>query len=101
MVARGRRRRQPRAAESAARSAKRISVHGVREQRDLARPLDRHRHLPLVPPAGAGDPARADLPLLGGVPPELVVVLVIDLLDLLLAEVTGLPPGRSGGRRAA
>jgi hypothetical protein len=33
-------------------------------------------------------PPRADLPLLGDVPPQLVRVLVVDLVDLLLAEVT-------------
>src|SRR5690348_11492900 len=70
-----------------------ISVDGVGQERHLARPLDRHRHLSLVTPAGPGDPPRPDLALLGHVPPQLVVVLVVDLLDLLLAEVAGLAPG--------
>src|SRR5437868_11380635 len=38
-------------------------------------------------PAGAGDAPAADLPLLGDVAPQLVDVLVVDLRDLLLAEV--------------
>src|SRR5262245_56444762 len=44
-----------------------------------------------MPAAGARDPPVADLPLLRDVAAQLVDVLVVDLLDLLLAEVTGLP----------
>src|SRR5438874_9162926 len=72
------------------------SAGHVRKQSHLARPLDRDGDLLLVTPAGSGDPARADLPLLRDVPAQLVVVLVVDLLDLLLAEVTALPPYRAG-----
>src|SRR5919201_4563241 len=73
----------------------------VGQQRHLAGTLHRRRDLHLVAAAGAGDAARADLALLRDVAPELVVVLVVDLLDLLLAEVTALPPDRPRrGRRA-
>ena len=70
----------------------------VGEQRHLARPLDRDRDLPLVAAARAGDAPRADLALLGDVAPELVDVLVVDLLDLLAAEVAVALAG--SGRRA-
>ena len=55
-------------------------ARGVGEERHLARPLDRHRDLPLVTAARAGDAAGADLALLGDVAPELVDVLVVDLV---------------------
>src|SRR6476620_7833825 len=58
----------------------------VRQQRHLARPLDRLRDLHLVPAACAGDAAAADLALLGDVGAQLVDVLVVDLRDLVLAE---------------
>src|SRR5437763_750775 len=51
-------------------------------------------------PARARDPAAADLPLLGDVPPQLRHVLVVDLRDLLLAEVAIAPldrPCRAAG----
>src|ERR671930_841131 len=70
-------------------------VRDVREERHLAGALHGDGDLPLVAAARAGDAARADLPLLRDVAPELVVVLVVDLLDLVLAEVTALPPARS------
>src|SRR5207302_8003630 len=57
----------------------------ARQHRHLARPLDRGRHLHLVPAAGAGD-AAADLALLGDVAAQLGDVLVVDLGDVLLAE---------------
>src|SRR5262249_33573337 len=52
--------------------------------------------LALVPPAGAGDPPVPDLALLGHVSPELVDVLVVDLVDLRLAEEAALPPAGAG-----
>src|SRR4029079_14900060 len=58
----------------------------IRQQRHLARPLDGGRHLHLVPAAGAGDAAAADLALLGDVAAQLGDVLVVDLRDVLLAE---------------
>src|SRR5262245_12425074 len=50
--------------------------------------------------ARARDAPRADLSLLGDVAPELVGVLVVDLLDLLLAEVTAALADRAGRARA-
>src|SRR5690242_19002221 len=72
----------------------------VRQQRHLARPLHSRGHLHLVPTAGAGDAAAADLALLGDVPAQLVDVRVVDLRDLLLAEeavaALDLPRGPAG-----
>src|SRR6266508_7001095 len=75
-------------------------VGNVRQQRHLACALHCYCNLPLVAAAGAGDPARADLALLGDVPPQLVEVLVVDLVDLLLAEVAGPAPAGRRHRRA-
>src|SRR5688500_11024888 len=65
-------------------------VPHVRQQRHLASPLDRHCDLPLVLAACAADAAGADLAFLRDVPPELVDVLVVDLVDLVLAEEAAL-----------
>src|SRR6476469_9063407 len=73
----------------------------VGQQRHFPRALDRDRDLPLVPPAGAGDPARADLPLLGDVAAQLIGVLPVDLHDLVPAEQAVLLPDRAGGGAAA
>src|SRR5690349_9696240 len=88
---------QPRADVSLA-PCEKPSGDVVREQGHLPRALDGGRHLALVPAAGAGDPPGADLALLRHVAAELVVVLVVDLLDLVLAEEAGLAPGLSPGR---
>jgi len=58
----------------------------VREQCDLPRPLDRTRELPLVLRARAGHAAREHLALLRDEPEEPLLVLVVDLVDLVLAE---------------
>src|SRR4051794_40529300 len=69
-------------------------VADVREQRDLARPLDRRGDLVLMAPARAGDPPGADLAAIRDVLAEGRDVLVVDLVDLVAAEATGLPaPG--------
>src|SRR6266545_3635574 len=75
------------------------AVRDVRQERHLTRALDRDRDLPLMPPARAGDAARPDLSLLRDVAAQLVGVLVVDLLDLLLAEVAATLPDRAGGTR--
>src|SRR5689334_20320483 len=49
--------------------------------------------------ARARDPPRPDLPFLGDVPPQLVRVLVVDLGDFLLAEVTVPLADRPSGTR--
>src|SRR3954454_22932899 len=76
----------------------------VGQERHLARPLDRPRHLVLVATARARDAARADLALLGDVPAKDVDVLVVDVVDLRLAELAALAPrgaGLSAGSLAA
>src|SRR5207253_11463900 len=65
----------------------------VGQQGHLARALDSDSDLALVSPAGAGDPPRADLALLRDVAAELVDVLVVDVVDLLAAEVAVALPG--------
>src|SRR5919106_1657266 len=92
----------------AARNALTIAGRGTRvlprdvgQQRHLARPLHRDRDLTLVPAARARDAAVADLALLRDVKPGLGEVLVVDFLDLLLAEVTALPPAARRGPRGS
>jgi hypothetical protein len=63
----------------------------VGEERHLSRSFDCDRDLALVPAAGAGHPARANLPSLGGVAAELVDVLVVNVLNMFLAEKARLP----------
>src|SRR4029077_14974044 len=65
-------------------------VRHVRHEGELARPLDGAGDLALMATAGTGDPARADLAPLGDEPPQRARVLVVDLLDLVLAEQAGL-----------
>src|SRR6266508_2468579 len=76
-----------------------ILVGDVREKRHLARALHGDGDLILMAPTRARDPARADLAPLRDVAAKLVVVLVVDLFDLLFAEVAALPPDRAGGGR--
>ncbi|MDX6474573.1 MAG: large subunit ribosomal protein [Gaiellaceae bacterium] len=72
----------------------------VRKQGELARALHRDGDLALVAPARAADAARTDLSLLRHVAPELVDVLVVDLVDLALAEEAGLAAPGPAGRGA-
>src|SRR5262249_46087760 len=72
----------------------------VWQKRHLAGALDRHRDLALVAPAGAADAARPDLAALGDVAAKLADVLVVDLVDLRLAEEARLAPA-AGERREA
>src|SRR3954454_20341497 len=67
----------------------------VREERHLAGALDRARDLVLVPAARSGDAARADLALLRDVPAQRARVLVVDVLDLRLAELAALAADRA------
>src|SRR5262245_13153754 len=66
------------------------SVHDVRNQRDLACALDRRLQLPLVHRAGARDAARQDLAALGDERPQELDVLVVDVVDLVRAELADL-----------
>src|SRR5918995_1083573 len=73
-------------------------VADVGQQRDLAGPLDRRRDLVLVPAAGAGDPARADLSAVGDVLLQGRDVLLVELVDLVAAVGPGLAAGGNRGR---
>src|SRR3954452_3484052 len=68
----------------------------VRQQRQLARALDRPGDLALVAAAGAGDAPRADLAAVGDQPAQRADVLVVDLVDLVAAVRTGLAPAAAG-----
>src|SRR5438270_13988821 len=67
-----------------------LLVGDVRNQRDLPRALDRGLQLALVHRARAGDPARQDLAALGDERPDQLHVLVIDIVDLVRAELADL-----------
>src|SRR3989442_14298390 len=62
----------------------------VRQQREIARALDRRGELPLIACLRAGDPRRHDLAVLLDEILEDVDVLVVDLLDLLGREAAEL-----------
>src|SRR5437763_9678764 len=68
------------------------SVCHVRDQRDLPRALDRGLQLALVHRAGARDPARQDLAALGHERADELHVLVVDVVDLVRAELADLAP---------
>src|SRR4029077_17339872 len=60
---------------------------GKRQQRNVARLLDRRRKTPLMRSAYAGQPARHDLTALSDELPQHAVVLVVAVLDLFHAEL--------------
>src|SRR5262245_21715483 len=62
-------------------------VRYIRDQRELARALDRHLQLSLVQSARARDPQRLNLAALGQERRQQTHVLVIDVVDLLRAEL--------------
>jgi hypothetical protein len=68
----------------------------VGQQRKLTSTLDGARDLALVAAACAGDPARADLALLGDEFSQGHYVLVVDLLDLVAAMLARLTPSDTG-----
>src|SRR6185503_13548626 len=67
-----------------------VLVGHVGDERDLPRPLDRGLQLPLVLGAGPRDPARQDLAALGHERPDQLDVLVVDVVDLVRAELADL-----------
>src|SRR5438067_4867772 len=69
-----------------------ISIRDVRYERDLARALDRDLQLALVHRARAGDSARQNLAALGHERPDQLHVLVVDVVDLVRAELADLAP---------
>src|SRR5690242_16512012 len=66
------------------------SIGHVRDQGDLTRALDRRLQLPLMHRAGAGDAPREDLAALGHERADQLHVLVIDVVDLVRAELADL-----------
>src|ERR1700677_3696502 len=80
----------------AARAVVAAALVHVRQQRQLARTLDGPGDLVLVAAAGAGDPARADLALLGDELAQRADVLVVDLLDVVAAVLARLAPAATG-----
>ena len=57
----------------------------------MASSLDSCGKLPLMLSAGTGDPPGKDLAALGEIPAELGGILVVDIVDLIDAEVADLP----------
>src|SRR6266851_5334091 len=68
----------------------RASVGHVRNQCDLARALDRRLQLPLMHRARARDAPREDLAALWHERPDQLHILVIDVVDLVRAELAHL-----------
>src|SRR5271170_3880634 len=83
-------------APAAARRVLATALVHIRQQRQLARALDGAGDLALMAPAGAGDPPRADLALLGDELLKRADVLVVDLLDLVATVLAWLAPAASG-----
>src|SRR5215470_4166674 len=68
------------------------SLRRVWNQRELAGTHDRRPQLPLVHRAGPRDPARKDLRPLGHERHQQLRVLVVDVIDLVRAELADLAP---------
>src|SRR5688572_16578258 len=66
------------------------SVRHVRNERDLTRALDGGLQLALVHRAGSGDAARQDLAALRNERTDQLHVLVVDVVDLVRAELADL-----------
>src|SRR4051812_30259893 len=62
----------------------------IRDERDLAGALDRRLQLALVLGAGSGNAPRQDLAALGDERPDQLHVLVVDVVDLVRAELADL-----------
>src|SRR5215210_4402160 len=66
-------------------------IRGVRQQRQLARPHDRDTQPALMLRAGAGNPPRQHLAALGNEAAQQLDVLVVDVVDLVRAELADFP----------
>src|SRR3954470_20819403 len=71
---------------------RRLLVRGERDQRQMARPLDGLLQGALVVGTGTRNPPRQDLRALGNELLEQLDVFVVDVVDLVGAELTDLPP---------
>src|SRR4030095_14811737 len=69
-----------------------MSVRDVRDERNLPRALDRRLEFPLMHRAGARDAPRQNLAALGDERANQLDVLVIDVVDLVRADIAALPP---------
>src|SRR5688572_31879320 len=67
-----------------------VLLRGVRDERQLARPHDRRAQLALVHGARARDATRQDLGPLGDERHQELGVLVVDVVDLVRAELADL-----------
>src|SRR5436190_5759211 len=74
---------------------------GVGQQRQKARPLDRHRELALIEGFRAGDATRNDLARLGDIALEGGEILVVDRLHAFGGETAELPATREAAAAAA
>src|SRR5215218_1309739 len=77
-----------------------LLVGHVRNQRQLPGPRDRRLQRALVLGAGAGDPPRLDLAALGNERRQQPHVLVVDVVDLLRAELADAAPAEEPAARA-
>src|SRR5438105_14427419 len=74
---------------------------GVGQEREKARPLDRHRELTLIEGFRAGDAARNDLARLGGIALQGGEILVVDRLHAFSGEAAELAATREAAAAAA
>src|SRR2546423_2354703 len=74
---------------------------GVGQQRQKARPLDRHRQLTLIEGFRAGDAARNDLARLGDIALQGGEILVVDRLHAFSGEAAELAATREAAAAAA
>src|SRR2546430_12831861 len=74
---------------------------GVGQQRQKARPLDRHRELALIEGFRAGDAARNDLARLGDIALQGGEILVVDRLHAFGGEAAELAATRKAAAAAA
>src|SRR5258706_5082732 len=69
-----------------------MSIGHIRNERELAGAFDRRLQLALVHRTRARDPARQNLAALGNERPEQLHILVIDVVNLIRAELADLAP---------
>src|SRR5207237_98483 len=69
-----------------------MSVRHIRNERDLTRALDGRLQLPLMHGAGTGDAPRQNLAALGHEGTEQLDVLIVDVVDLVRAELADFAP---------
>src|SRR5262245_59498694 len=74
----------------------RCSIRHVRNECDLPGALERDLQFALVHRAGAGNPPRQDLAALGNERSQQLHVLVVDVVDLVRAELADLAPAEHG-----